>query len=178
MSQDTPSPPLPDGPSTADTINKVVLALIAPPSPASPASPRCAGAMNLFRDGAEKHHSDLPSTGYLPAKKKGGRCTQSAGISPHDAEAFVDDASDGNNNKDKDYSPTPTYKIVRTARPKKQDAKVTLNSSYFSFLCPSTFDMKQFTCGHPQDYPDKEILQFDASFQKQLAFNFSAMHAT
>jgi hypothetical protein len=170
MSQDAPSPPSPDTPSTTVMNNKVALALVAPPSPASPASPRCAGAINLFRDGAEKHHSDLPSTGYLPAKKKGGRCTQSAGISPHDAEAFIDDASDGDNDEDKDYSPTPTYKIVRTARPKKQDAKVTLNSSYFSFLCPSTFDMKQFTRGHPQVYSDKEILQFNASFQKQLSF--------
>jgi hypothetical protein len=40
------------------------------------------------------------------------------------------------------------------------------------------FDMKRFTRGHPQVYSDKEILQFDASFQKQLSFNFSATRAT
>jgi hypothetical protein len=164
MSQDAPSPPSLDAPSAAITNNKVALALFVPPSPASPALPRRAGAMNLFRDGTKKHHSDLPSTGYLPAKKKGRRHTCGAGISPCNAEAFVNDASDGNNDKDKDHSPTPTYKIVRTARPKKRDANVTLDSNYFSFLCPSTFDMKRFTRGHPQVYLDEEVLQFDASF--------------
>ncbi len=93
-------------------------------------------------------------------------------------EAFVNDASDGDDDEDEDYSPTPTYKIVRTARPKKRDAKVTLDSNYFSFLRPSTFDMKRFTRGHPQVFSDEEILQFDASFQKRLSFNFSATRAT
>ncbi len=127
--QDAPLPPSPDAPSAAITNNEMALALLAPPSPASPALPRCAGATNLFRDGAKKRHSELPSTGYLPAKKKGGRRTRGAGISPRDAGAFVDAASYSNNNEDKDYLPTPTYKIVRPAWPKKQDAKVILDRS-------------------------------------------------
>jgi hypothetical protein len=178
MSQDTPSPPLPDGPSTADTINKVVLALIAPPSPASPASPQRAGATNLFQDSTKKHHSDLPSTGYLPAKKKGGRRTPGTGISPCNAEAFVADASDGDDDEDKDYLPTPTYKIVGPAQPKKQDTKVTLDSNYFAFLRPLAFGSKRFIRGHPPVYSDNKIIQFNANFQRQLSFNFCATRAT
>jgi hypothetical protein len=39
-------------------------------------------------------------------------------------------------------------------------------------------DMKQFSCGHPQVYSQEEMCQFDADFQKQLAFNFCATRAT
>jgi hypothetical protein len=61
---------------------------------------------------------------------------------------------------------------------KKQDAKVTLDSSYFAFLCLSTFDTKQFIHGHPQVYLHEEIVPFDANFQKQLSFNIGATCAT
>jgi hypothetical protein len=178
MSQDTPSSPSPDAPSTAVTNNEVVLALVAPPSPASPELPQCAGATNLFQDGTKKHHSDLSSTKYLPAKKKGGHRTSGAGISPRDAEAFVAEASDDNNNEDKDYLPTPTYKIVGPVWPKKQDVKVTLDSNYFAFLCPLAFDSKQFICGHLPVYSDDKIIQFNANFQRQLSFNFCAIRVT
>jgi hypothetical protein len=44
---------------------------------------------NLFPDGVKtdtnKRVSNLPSTGYSPAKKKGGHHKHGAGISPHDA---------------------------------------------------------------------------------------------
>jgi hypothetical protein len=81
-------------------------------------------ATNLFRDGVKKRFSDLSSTSYSPAKKK-GRCRSSgAGISPCNADPFVDAASDADNNEDKDYSPTLAYKIVCTARPKRRDVKV------------------------------------------------------
>ncbi len=133
---------------------------------------------NLFRDVAEKRLSNLPSTGYSIVKKKGGRCTRNAEISPCDADELADAGSDVDNDDNNNYSPTPAYKIICTTRPKKQDAKMTLDSSYIAFLCPSTFDTKQFIRGHPQVYSHKEIVQFDANFQKQLAFNFCATRAS
>jgi hypothetical protein len=69
-----------------------VIALLAHPSPASPTLHQLAGVMNLFQDGAKKHHSGLPLMVYSPAKKKGshvaggvggGRHTRSDGIRPH-----------------------------------------------------------------------------------------------
>ncbi len=146
----TPPPPSPYAPSAAVTNSEVALALIAPPSPASPAPHGRAGGTNLFRDGVKKRHSNLSSTGYSPAKKKGGRRTRDTGISPRDANEFPDAGSDGDDDNDKDYSPTPAYKIVRTTRPKRRDAKVIPNSSYFAFLRPWTFDTKRFIRGHPQ----------------------------
>jgi hypothetical protein len=172
-----PPPPLPSAPSAAVTNSKVALALIAPPSPVSPAPHGRAGGTNLFRDGVKKRHSDLPSTGYSPAKKKGGRRTCNAGISPCDANEFADAGSDGDDDDDEDYSPTPAYKIVRTMRPKRGDAKVILNSTYFAFLCPLTFDTKRFIRGHPQVYSEDKIVQFEREYQKQLLFDFSAMGA-
>ncbi len=144
MSRDVPPLSSPNAPSAAVTNNQVSLALLAHPSPASPASHRYAQVTNLFQDVAKKHIFDLPSTGYSPAKKKGGRCTRNAEISPCDMDEFANASLDVDNNDDEDYSPTPAYKIVCTMRPKKQDAKITLDSSYFAFLCWSTFDTKQF----------------------------------
>ncbi len=89
MTKDASSPPLPDAASTAVTNNKVSLALFAPPSPVSPALHWHAGVRNLFPDGAKtdtnKRVSNLPSTGYSPAKKKGSCRTHGAGMSPRDA---------------------------------------------------------------------------------------------
>jgi hypothetical protein len=140
----------------------------------SPALHRLIRRRNLFRNCAAKCLTDLPSTGYSPAKKKEVSCTHGIGISPCDA----DDASDSNKDEDEDYSPAPTYKIVQTTQQKKQDAKITLESSYFAFLCPTTFDTKQFCRGHPPVYSEEEMVQFDSNFQKQLLFNFSATRAT
>jgi hypothetical protein len=97
-----------------------------------------------------------------------------AGISPPGA----DDASDSNKDEDKDYSPTSVYKIVQTTGPKKQDVNITLDSSYFAFLCPTTFDTKQFIHGHPPVYSEEVMVQFDSNFQKQFLFNFSVTPAT
>jgi hypothetical protein len=116
-------------------------------------------------------------TGYLPAKKKGGRCTCGTLISPCNADSLANDIS-SDKGEDKDYSYTPAYKIIWITWPKKQDAKVTLNSNSFAFLCPTTFDMKRLIHGHPPVYLEEEKLQFDTNFQKQLLFNFSAMRAT
>jgi hypothetical protein len=116
-------------------------------------------------------------TSYSPTKKKGGRCTCNAGISPHDANESANAGSDGDDNNDKDYSPTPTYKIIPMMRPKREEAKVILDSTYFALLCPLTFDMKRFICGHPQVYSDDEIVQFEREYQKKLPFNFSATPA-
>jgi hypothetical protein len=162
----------------SDNNKEVALALLAPHSPASPASHRLAGKMHLFRDGAEKHLSDLPTRGYSPAKKKGGNHTRGTGIIPCNADAFADDASNSKEDEDEDYSPTSAYKIVRTPLPKKRDAKVTLDSNYSAFLCPSTFDIKRFICGHLPVYSGEEMVQFGANFQNQLPFNSSAKHAT
>jgi hypothetical protein len=75
MLRDVPSPPLPDAPSAAINNNAVALALLTPPSPVYPALHRLIGRTNLFQDGAENCLSDLPLTGYSPAKKKVGNST-------------------------------------------------------------------------------------------------------
>ena len=123
----------------------VALSLLTPPSPLSPALPHCSGVVNLFRDGVEKRLSDLPSTGYSPAKKKGGCRPRGAGISPRDIDAFkVDVAND--DAKDGDNSPTPAYKATRaTTQLKRRDKKVILDSSYFFYLRPLTFDTKRLS---------------------------------
>ncbi len=100
--------------------------------------------------------------------------TRGIGISPRDA----DDASDSYKDEDKDYSPTPAYKIVQMTKPKKQDAKIVLDSSNFAFLHPMTFDTKQFRRGHPPVYSEEEMVGFSSNFQKQLVLNFSATRAT
>jgi hypothetical protein len=196
MLQDAPPPPAPDAPSAAVSNNKVTLALLAPPSPASPAShQRTRGVTTLYQDGAEKHHSDLPSTRYFPAKKKGrhiaciaggGSCTRSDGISPCNPFNVLDDDkleacnNDNDDNKgDPNYLPTPMYKKISqvACKPKTCNPKVVLGSSYFAFLCPLMFNTKQFSRGHPQVYSQEEMCQLDANFQKQLTFNFCALHA-
>jgi hypothetical protein len=40
------------------------------------------------------------------------------------------------------------------------------------------YNTKQFSQGHPQVYSEEEMHQFDVDFQKQLTFNFCALHAT
>jgi hypothetical protein len=178
MSKDVPLPPLPDAPSAAITDNEVVLTLLTSTSPVPHLSHRLVGRTILFWGGAEKHLSDLLMAGYSPAKKKVGNRTGGAATCPCNADAFANDASDSNEDEDKGYSPTPTYKIVWTTRPKKRDAKITLDKSYFAFLCPTTFDTKQFIHGHPPVYSEEEMVQFVSNFQKQLLFNFSATCAT
>jgi hypothetical protein len=115
--------------------------------------------------------------GYLPAKKKGGRHTCGASISPCNVDSLAN-AISSDEGEDEDYLPSPAYKIVRITRPKKQECKVTLDGSFFAFLCPTTFDAKRFIRGHPTIYSEEKMLQFNAKFQKQLSFNFSAMCAT
>jgi hypothetical protein len=73
--------------------------------------------------------------------------------------------------------PTPNN-VVWATRPKTRDQKVTLNSNYFTYLCPITYDSKQFHQGHPPIYTDSDIQQFNANYQKQLSFNFCATFAT
>ena len=132
---------------------------------------------NLFQECSEKRSSDLASTGYSPAKKKGGRRIRGTGISPRDAdliaEAFPSDEDDD------DYVPTQT---VRLPPPKKKggggDAKVILDSNFFTYLRPSTFDKDLFIRGHPTVYSEDEMVQFDVNYQKQLSFNFCATRAT
>jgi hypothetical protein len=194
--QDVPPLPLPDAPSATVTNSKVALALIAPPSPVSTAPHSHAGGTNLFQDGAEKHHSNLPLMGFSPAKNKGGRVassggcgrrTRSDGISPCNPFDVLNDNAleacdnDSNNNKDDaTYLPTPMYKKIGqvACKPKKRVPKVVLDGSYFTFLHPLTFNTKQFSRGHPQVYSQEEMRQFDADFQKQLSFNFCATCAT
>ena len=172
MSRDPPPPPSPDAPPTAVTNNAVALSQFTPPSPSSPASPECSGANHLFRDGAEKRFSDLPSTEFSPPKKKGGRPPRrGAGISPHTVDVLEADESD-NDAKDGDYSPTPAYKAPRrTTQPKRRDKKVILDSSYFFYLWPLTFDAVQFRRGHVQVYSMDNISRFDANYQKKLSFS-------
>jgi hypothetical protein len=109
MSQNHPSPRLPNAPLSDVTNDAVAFALLPPPSPLSPASPQRSGATNLFQECSEKRASDLASTGYSPAKKKGGRRIRGAGISPRDAdliaEAFPSDEDDD------DYVPTQTVSL-------------------------------------------------------------------
>jgi hypothetical protein len=112
----------------------------------------------------------IPSMGYSPPTKKGWCWTHLAGISPCDTGAFdnVDHSSNSDNAEDDDYSPTPILNIVRAARAKTWDQKVTLNSSFFTYLCPLTFNSKLFHRGHPPVYTDNnnDIQQFDANYQK------------
>ena len=63
-------------------------------------------------------------------------------------------------------------------QPNRRDKKVILDSSYFFYLRPLTFDAERFHRGYVQVYSMKDISQFDANYQKQLAFNFSATRAT
>ena len=97
-------------------------------------------------------------TGYSPTKKKGERCIHSAGISPYDAdliaEAFPSDKDDD------DYVPTQT---VRLAPPKKKgggggDAKVILDSNFFAYLRPLTFDKDLFIRRHPTVYSKDKMV--------------------
>ncbi len=178
VSRDVPSLWSPFAPSTAVTNNKVALAVLPPPSPVSPASDRHASVSYLFCNAQEKHLSNLPSTGYFPAKKKGWHLTQLAGISPHDTGAFdnVDCSSD--NSEDDYYFPTPIYNVIRATQPKTRDQKVTLDINYFTYLCPLTFDSKRFHQGHPPVYTHNDIQQLDANYQKQLSFNFCATCAS
>jgi len=66
--------------------------------------------------------------------------------------------------------------------PKKKggggDAKVILDSNFFTYLRPSTFNKDLFIRGHATVYSEDEMVQFDANFSKQLSFNFCATHAT
>ena len=114
MSRNHTSPRSPNAPSSDVTNDAVASALLPPPSTLSPASPQRAGATNLFQGCSEKRSSDLASTGYSPAKKKGGRRIRGAGISPRDAdliaEAFPSDEDDD------DYVPTQTVACHRLRR--------------------------------------------------------------
>jgi hypothetical protein len=111
-------------------------------------------------------------------KKKGGRRLRGASVSPRDTDLIADDfPSDESDNEE--YVPTP---IVHKPPPKKKggggDANVTLDSIFFTYLRPSTFDKDLFIRGHPTVYSEEEMVKFDANFQKQLSFNFCAMRAT
>ena len=174
MSGKTPPPPSPDAPPPAAKIGAVALSLLAPPSPSSPASPRRAGAGNLFCDASEKQVSDLVSMGYSPAKRRVGRRTRGASSSPRNAVILADDAS-SDDSSNEDYSTTP---IVHITQPKKRESKVTLDSSFFLFLCPATFDTQMLSHGHPPVYSKEAMNEFGASFQKQLSFNFCARRAS
>jgi hypothetical protein len=177
MSRSHPSPRSPNAPSSDVTNDEIAFVLLPPPSTLSPASPQRAGATNLFQECSEKRSLDLALTGYSPAKKKGGRRIRSTGISPRDAdliaEAFPSDEDDD------DYVPTQT---VRLPPPKKKggggDAKVILDSNFFTYLRPSTFDKDLLIRGHTTVYSEDEMVQFDANFSKQLSFNFCATRAT
>jgi hypothetical protein len=157
MSRNHPSPRSPNAPSSVVTNDAVAFALLPPPSPLSPVLPQRSGATNLFQECSEKRASDLTSTGYSPAKKKGGRFIRVAGISPRDAdliaEAFPSDEDDDN------YVPTQT---VSLPPPKKKgggkDAKVILDSNVFIYLRPSTFDKDLFIRGHPTVYSEDEMV--------------------
>jgi hypothetical protein len=157
MSRSHPSPRSPNAPSSDVTNDAVAFALLPPPSTLSPASPQRAGATNLFQECSKKQSSDLASTGYSPAKKKGGRRIRGTGISPHDAdliaEAFPSDEDDD------DYVPTQT---VCLPPPKKKegegDAKVILDSIFFTYLHPSTFDKDLFIRGHATVYSEDEMV--------------------
>ena len=175
MSQNPPPLPLPDEPPPAVTNNAVALSRFAPLSPSSPASPERSGMKNLFRDGAKKRFSDLPSTGFSPPKQKEGRPSRrGAKISPRDIDELDADESDDDAEEDGDYPPTPAYKAPRpTMQPKRSDKKVILDSSYFFYLRPLTLDTERFRRGHAQVYSMDDISRFDTNYQKQLLFNFS-----
>ena len=170
MTRNSPPPPSPDAPPPAITNNEVTLSRFAPPSPSTLALPERSGGMNLFRDGAKKRLSaDLPSTGFSPAKKKGGRCCQGAAISPCDIDALTADKSN-DNSKDRVYSPSPAYKAscTTTQQPRRKDIKIVLDSSYFFFLQPLTSDKDRFCRGHPQVYSTADIVTFDTNYQVVL----------
>ncbi len=105
------------------------------------------------------------------------RCAR---ICPCNANALKmgNDASNLDDVEDDVYYPTPMYKVAKASLPKMWDPKVTMDGNYFTYFFPLTFDAKQFCQGHPQVYTDEKIQQFDANFQKQLLFNFCAMHAS
>ena len=96
MSRNHPSPHSPNAPLSDVTNNAVAFALLPPPSPLSPASPQC----------SKKRASDLTSTGYSPAKKKGGRRLRGTSVSPRDA-YLIDDGFPSDESVDEDYLPTP-----------------------------------------------------------------------
>ena len=58
------------------------------------------------------------------------------------------------------------------------DAKVILDSNFFTYLRPSTFDKDLFIRGHPTVYSEHEMVQFDVNYQKQLSFNICATRVT
>ena len=157
-----PPPRLPDAPPASVTNSKVALTLLPPPSSASPASPRHVGAANIFQDCSEKQASDIALTGYSPAKKKGVGRLRGTLVSPRDAYLIAKDFPSGKDNEN--YVPTL---IIREPLPKKKggggDAKVILDSNFFTYLCPRTFDKDLFICGHPTIYSEKEMIQFDAN---------------
>jgi len=174
MSQNPPPPLSPDAPPPAVTNNVVALSRFAPPSPSFPASPERSGVKNLIQDGAKKRFFNLPLKGFSPPKKKGGRPSRrGTKISPRDIDVLDADESD-NNAEDGDYSPTPSYKApCPTMQPKRSDKKVILDSSYFFYLRPLTFDAEWLQQGHAQVYSMDDISRFDTNYQKQLLFNFS-----
>jgi hypothetical protein len=97
-------------------------------------------------------------------KKKGGRRLRGASVSPGDADLIADDfPSDESDNEE--YLPTP---ILHEPPPKNKggggDAKVTLDSNFFTYLRPSTFDKDLFIRGHPTVYSEEEMVQFNANF--------------
>jgi hypothetical protein len=100
---------------------------------------------------------DLASTGYSPVKKKGGRCIHGTGISPRDTDLIAETFS--SDEDDDDYVPTQT---VRLPPPKKKgvggDAKVILDSIFFTYLHPSTFDKDLFIRGHATVYSEDEMV--------------------
>ena len=103
-------------------------------------------------------------TGYSPAKKKGGRRLCGASVSPCDTDLIANDFPSDKSN-DEEYVPTP---IVHEPPPKKKggggDAKVTLDSNFFTYLRPLTFDKDLFIRGHPTVYSEEEMVQFNANF--------------
>jgi len=164
MSRNHPSPRSPNAPSSDVTNNAVAFALLPPPSTLSPASPQRAGVTNLFQECSKKRSSDLASTGYSPAKKKGGRRIRGAGISPRGADLITEAFPSDDDNDD--YVPTQT---VCLPPPKKKggggDVKVILDSNFFTYLRLSTFDKDLLIRGHPTVYSEDEMVQFDATIR-------------
>ena len=111
MSTNPPSLPSPYAP-LSDVTNDAVAFALPPPPPFSGVprvAPTCRRNKSLW-DGSEKRPSNLALVGYSPAKKKGGRRTRGAGISPHNTDASKQYPSNEDNNDNADYSPTPAYK--------------------------------------------------------------------
>ena len=157
MTTNSPPPRSPHAPPAAITNCEVALARLPPPSAASPASPRRAGAANLFQDCSEKRASDLASTGYSPAKKKGGRRLRGTSVSPRDA-YLIDDGFHSDESDDEDYLPTPIVPQPPPKTKKKGDGKVILDNNFFTYLRPSTFDKDLFIRGHPTIYLEEDML--------------------